>query len=145
MAPLTILDRVNLCYAKASEIIAKPTPYSFGGGHPGFAPSLGATGIGYDCSGFASAVLKAGGILAVPEAKISLATEEFYIWGQAGQGKYLTIWVRNDAVQQHVFLDFSHRDGLSHRYAEAPHAPLNCWWITEETFTNFIPRHWKNS
>lgn len=140
--------RLDLCYAEAGRIIAAPTPYVFGGGHPGFAPSTGlpdenpSSLVGYDCSGFASAVLKAGGLLAIPEARLALDTAEFVSWGLPGEGAYLTLWVRNDAIQQHCFLDFHGRAGWSHRYAEAPHAPLLCRWDSGESFTGFAPRHW---
>jgi cell wall-associated NlpC family hydrolase len=144
-----MLDRVKQSYAEAAAIIAKPTPYRYAGGHNvEFAPSLsyaegiGAKGAGLDCSSFASIVLRAGGILSIPRATLPLDTTDFLKWGLAGEGDYLTLWVRSDAIQDHVFLDF-HGDPLfTHRYCEAPHPGLDCRWLSSESFTGFSPRRW---
>jgi hypothetical protein len=95
-----------------------------------------ADGIVVHNSGFASAVLKAGGLLANPPAKIALDVAGFERWGVPGQGE-LTVWVRNDSVQEHCFLEFK---GFQHRYCEASHPGTNCRWLEYETFTDFIPR-----
>jgi hypothetical protein len=129
-------DRVALAYDQAAWIIHRPTPYLFGGGHPGIGgPKL-------DCSGFASWVLQAGGILSIPHAKVALDTEEFESWGIAGPGKLLTVWVRDSGGVDHMFLEFH---GKPHRYCEAPHTGENCMWFSSADTTGYNPRHWPNS
>jgi hypothetical protein len=144
-----MLQRLEQCYRQADAIINKPTPYRFAGGHNAqFAPSLSydhginAPGAGLDCSSFASIVLRAGGILASPRAQWPLSTAELIRWGQPGEGEFLTVWVRNDAIQEHCFLDFHRHTAFKHQYCEAPHPGLDCRWLAAESFTSFEPRHW---
>jgi hypothetical protein len=139
MAPNDSLAvRIDRCYVEAGAIIARHIPYVFGGGHPGFGPS--GDPAGYDCSGFASAVLKAGGLLANPPAKVALDVADFEKWGVAGRGE-LTLWVRNDSVQQHCFLDFyGFAREYEHRYCEASHPGTYVRWLKLETFSDFLPR-----
>ena len=145
---MTMLDRVRWSYASASAIIARPVPYQFSGGHNAeFAPSLsyaegiGAPGAGVDCSSFASIVLRAGGILAIPRAPLPLDTADFLTWGLVGKGEYLTLWVRNDAEVEHCFLEFA----FPHRFCEAPHTGENCHWFTNADTSTFTARHWSRT
>lgn len=57
-------------------------PYVYGGGHGSFAGP-------YDCSGLVSAVLHAGGFLGSP-----MTTDGLKVYGEGGDGKYITIGVR---------------------------------------------------
>ena len=150
----TMLVRVSACYRRADEIIG-PAPYSrmrysYGGGHPGFGPSFGILQdthvLGEDCSGFASDVLHAGGILSIPAAKRAIDTEEFLRYGRPGAGKWLTVHVRNDpdpAGVHHMRLDFHGHPEFTHRYCEAPHDGAFVQWLDgEPDFTGYIARHW---
>jgi hypothetical protein len=61
-------------------------PYVYGGGHGGRAPTSG-----YDCSGFVSAVLHAGGYLGEPVDTTALPSQPGIL---AGPGNHVTIYDR---------------------------------------------------
>jgi hypothetical protein len=90
--------QVGAAYAKAVEIDRRQYDYAYGGGRsPAFQGP-------FDCSGFASAVLRAGdlGITTV------LDTVAFGRWGQAGRGTYLTVWVKPlPGRNGHMFIEFT--------------------------------------
>ncbi|HET9719979.1 MAG TPA: lytic murein transglycosylase [Solirubrobacteraceae bacterium] len=75
-------------------------PYVWGGGHSSF--SL--ISSGYDCSGFVSAVLHAGGYLQIPVTTQSLPGQPLI---KPGPGRYVTIFDRTylSAAQDHVIID----------------------------------------
>ena len=90
----------DACYAKAEELALKRWPYVFGGGHTvDFEPSFGIApqvdGIGYDCSGFDSAIVHAG---CPGELRRPLATHEIERWGFPGIGEWMTWWVANRII-----------------------------------------------
>jgi peptidoglycan hydrolase-like protein with peptidoglycan-binding domain len=60
-------------------------PYRFGGGHQNWQDT------GYDCSGSVSFALHGAGLLDTP-----LASYDFYTWGEAGPGQWVTIYARDD-------------------------------------------------
>ncbi|HEY2574065.1 MAG TPA: peptidoglycan endopeptidase [Verrucomicrobiaceae bacterium] len=62
-------------------------PYIYGGGHHSFMCR------GYDCSGTASFVLHAAGVLPAP-----IASDEFLHFGAPGPGKWITIYARRGHV-----------------------------------------------
>jgi len=134
--------RYDMVYEFCAGCVEKEIPYAYGGGHgePPFEPSPGEPPnedvIGYDCAGLVSAALHAGGLLAKPAARAALVVAQLAVWGKAGQGE-ITVWVRNDRVQQHCFFEFS---GYEHRYCEASHPGTNVRWLPAETFTGFLPR-----
>jgi cell wall-associated NlpC family hydrolase len=66
------------------------TPYLWGGGHGKWLDT------GYDCSGSVSFALAAAGLLNAP-----LASGPLMSWGEAGKGKWVTIY----ANAGHVFLE----------------------------------------
>lgn len=104
---------VQKAFAAAKRIDARDTRYSWGGGHNAqFAPS--GPNNGYDCSGFVSAVLHAGGFL-----DRAMGTGELIRQGKPGKGRVLTMWVREtgDPHQSHTFLTFETGSGTV--YAEA--------------------------
>jgi hypothetical protein len=75
-------------------------PYVWGGGH-----STWGIQSGYDCSGFVSAVLHAGGYLRVPVTTQSLPAVPSV---RFGPGRYVTIFDRTDgggAADDHVVID----------------------------------------
>ena len=82
----------------ANSLIGKP--YVFGGGHAGFGPSSG-----YDCSGFVSAVLHAGGYLSAPADTTSLPSQAGI---EAGPGQYVTIFDRAQPGENgHVIIEIN--------------------------------------
>jgi hypothetical protein len=56
-------------------------PYAYGGGHGSFRADA------YDCSGSVSYALAAAGLLSAP-----LDSTSFESWGQAGVGKWITVY-----------------------------------------------------
>jgi hypothetical protein len=64
-------------------------PYKWGGGHAQLIDS------GYDCSGTVSYVLREAGLISG-----CLASKEYFNYGEAGPGKWITIYVRRG----HVFM-----------------------------------------
>jgi cell wall-associated NlpC family hydrolase len=80
----------------ANSLVGKP--YVWGGGHAGFGPSSG-----YDCSGFVSAVLHAGGYLSEPADTTSLPSQPGIL---PGPGQYVTIYDRAQPGQTgHVIIE----------------------------------------
>lgn len=74
---------VAAAYERAVEIDRRGFKYSYGGGHD---PAI--TGP-YDCSGAVSAILKAAGVIDAPVDTVALGR-----LGRAGEGQYLTIYVK---------------------------------------------------
>lgn len=64
------------------EIASQHFPYVYGGGHGSFSGP-------YDCSGFVSAILHAGGLTGS-----TMTTDSLKGWGEEGAGKNVTIGVR---------------------------------------------------
>ena len=64
-------------------------PYKWGGGHARHYDS------GYDCSGTVSYVLREAGLM-----KGSLPSKGFFSYGKKGEGRWITIYIRNG----HVFM-----------------------------------------
>ena len=79
-AMVKVQDMVRM----ADSLLGKP--YILGGGHASWAPSSG-----YDCSGFVSAVLHAGGYLHEPVATTNLPEQAGIL---SGPGKIVTIYDR---------------------------------------------------
>jgi cell wall-associated NlpC family hydrolase len=76
--------RVTAMVNEADSLVGKP--YVYGGGHSGWGPQTG-----YDCSGFVSAVLHAGGLLTSPVDTTALPSQP----GMAsGPGQYVTVYDR---------------------------------------------------
>jgi cell wall-associated NlpC family hydrolase len=89
--------QVQAMVGEANSLLGKP--YVWGGGHSGWSPQSG-----YDCSGFVSAVLHAGGYLSAPQDTQTLPSQP----GIAnGPGRYVTIYDRTDAgmSDNHVIID----------------------------------------
>lgn len=81
---------------EANSLIGKP--YVWGGGHSGWGPQAG-----YDCSGFVSAVLHAGGYLTSPQDTTTLPSAPGI---EPGPGQVVTIYDRNESGQEgHVIID----------------------------------------
>ncbi len=76
--------RVSAMVNEADSLVGKP--YVYGGGHSGWGPQTG-----YDCSGFVSAVLHAGGFLTSPVDTTALPSQPGMV---SGPGQYVTVYDR---------------------------------------------------
>jgi cell wall-associated NlpC family hydrolase len=79
-APAQVQAMTNM----ANSLVGKP--YVIGGGHGGWGPQSG-----YDCSGFVSAVLHAGGYLSQPVDTTALPSQAGM---EPGPGQYVTVYDR---------------------------------------------------
>jgi hypothetical protein len=86
-APASAPTAVKQVIAAANHI--RTTPYIWGGGH------LAWVANGYDCSGSVSYALHGGKLLESP-----LVSGSFMNWGEAGPGKWITIY----ANKAHVYM-----------------------------------------
>lgn len=93
-------QRLSAMVKAADSLVGKP--YVWGGGHSSFGPQSG-----YDCSGFVSAVLHAGGFLNSPQTTQTLPSQP----GIAqGPGKFVTIFDRTNGGtpgNDHVIIDLN--------------------------------------
>jgi hypothetical protein len=87
VAPASAPAAVKRVIASANHI--RTTPYIWGGGHLRWASA------GYDCSGAVSYALHGGKLLESP-----LVSGSFMTWGEAGPGKWITIY----ANKEHVYM-----------------------------------------
>jgi cell wall-associated NlpC family hydrolase len=76
--------RVSAMVNEANSLVGKP--YIVGGGHSGWGPQSG-----YDCSGFVSAVLHAGGFLTSPVDTTALPSQPGMV---SGPGQSVTVYDR---------------------------------------------------
>jgi cell wall-associated NlpC family hydrolase len=92
----------------ANSLVGKP--YVYGGGHGSWAPQAG-----YDCSGFVSAVLHAGGYLSQPVDTTALPQQSGM---EPGPGQYVTVYDRALPGQSgHVIIEIDgqfYESGGSH-------------------------------
>ena len=92
----------------ANSLVGKP--YVSGGGHGGWGPQSG-----YDCSGFVSAVLHAGGYLSQPVDTTALPSQAGM---ESGPGQYVTVYDRALPGQSgHVIIEINgqfYESGGSH-------------------------------
>ncbi len=92
----------------ANSLVGKP--YVYGGGHSGWGPQSG-----YDCSGFVSAVLHAGGYLSQPVDTTALPNQPGM---ESGPGQYVTVYDRALPGQSgHVIIEINgqfYESGGSH-------------------------------
>jgi len=98
----TALQRMQ---AEAQGIVSKGYPYTWGGGHSQLGVPSGDP-PGFDCSGFVSAILGAGGYLNSPQTTSGLHGNA----GKLSPGKGLvTVWDRYMGVQgqEHVIIDLA--------------------------------------
>ena len=100
--------RVQAMVNMADSLVGKP--YVWGGGHGGWGPQSG-----YDCSGFVSAVLHAGGYLSQPVDTTSLPQQPGM---EPGPGQYVTVYDRAQPGQSgHVIIEINgqfYESGGSH-------------------------------
>jgi peptidoglycan hydrolase-like protein with peptidoglycan-binding domain len=99
---------------QAGNVIAH-MPYRFGGGHQNWQDT------GYDCSGSVSYALHGAGLLDTP-----LASYDFYTWGEAGPGQWVTIYAKDSHAYMVVAglrYDTAASKGGGSRWTAAPRAP----------------------
>ena len=100
--------RIKAMRAMADSLLG--LPYVWGGGHSDFTRQPG-----YDCSGFVSAVLHAGGYLTAPADTTSLPSQPGMV---AGPGQYVTVYDRAPPGQNgHVIIEIGgqfYESGGSH-------------------------------
>lgn len=128
--------KIMKAYRRADAIDGKSQSYKWGGGHGSFNDSGG-----YDCSGFVSSCLHAAGLLDSPQATPGLVG-----WGDAGRGKHMTVWVKENGNPRmsHTFLTFDIKGKT--RYAEAGGAESgHTGWHRARSTSGFQPRHWPNT
>jgi cell wall-associated NlpC family hydrolase len=90
--------QVQAMVNEADSLVGKP--YVYGGGHSGWGPQAG-----YDCSGFVSAVLHAGGYLSSPQDTVTLPSQPGM---ESGPGQYVTIYDRALSGENgHVIIDIN--------------------------------------
>jgi Transglycosylase SLT domain len=92
--------RLKLSAMRTMTRLLNGDPYVWGGGHGGW-QIVG----GYDCSGFVSAVLHAGGYLTMPVSTASLPSQPGIV---PGPGKFVTIFDRTNSgsmSSDHVILN----------------------------------------
>jgi cell wall-associated NlpC family hydrolase len=103
-APAQVQAMTNM----ANSLVGKP--YVYGGGHSGWGPQSG-----YDCSGFVSAVLHAGGYLSQPVDTTALPSQAGM---ESGPGQYVTVYDRALPGQSgHVIIEINgqfYESGGSH-------------------------------
>jgi hypothetical protein len=98
------------------------TPYIWGGGHGKWLDK------GYDCSGSVSFALASAGLLSS-----TLTSGQLAQWGEAGKGKWVTIYANNG----HVFLEVA---GI--RFDTGAQRVTGSRWANEGRSTaGFVPRH----
>jgi hypothetical protein len=88
VAPRSAPNAIKRVIAAANRI--RTTPYIWGGGHGAWQDK------GYDCSGSVSYALHGGKLLEAP-----LVSGSFMTWGEAGPGKWITIY----ANKEHVYME----------------------------------------
>jgi hypothetical protein len=94
--------RAKIAAMKTTTQLLNGLPYVYGGGHGGWAAS-----VGYDCSGFVSAVLHSAGYLAEPVTTQTLPGQPGIL---PGPGRFVTIFDRTDAPttsEDHVIIDIN--------------------------------------
>lgn len=90
--------RIQAMVQEAQSLVGKP--YVWGGGHSSWGPQSG-----YDCSGFVSAVLHAGGYLNSPQDTTTLPSATGI---ESGPGRYVTIYDRSlPGAAGHVIIEIA--------------------------------------
>jgi RNA polymerase sigma-70 factor (ECF subfamily) len=125
-------------YRAAHDLAREDRAYRFGGGHHKSLPSIRPREP-LDCSAATSLVLYRAGLLEPPLALTSARLAEE--WGEAGEGRYVTVW----ANEEHVWIEFNLEYDHAERFDPTPlrRAPGTSWLASRETNKRgFSPRHW---
>ncbi|HEX3737709.1 MAG TPA: hypothetical protein VHV53_09220 [Solirubrobacterales bacterium] len=122
VAPASAPTAVKRVIAAANHI--RTTPYIWGGGHLRWASN------GYDCSGSVSYALHGGKLLEAP-----LVSGSFMTWGEAGPGKWITLY----ANKEHVYMEVA---GLRWDTGGDPPGITGPRWHAERFLASgFVVRH----
>jgi Putative peptidoglycan binding domain len=111
--PADAPEQVRKVIAAGNEIAHKP--YRYGGGHGSWNDS------GYDCSGSVSYALHGGSLLSR-----AMPSGSFTSWGEAGEGKWITIYAHGGHMYMTVAglrFDTSGRASTGSRWQEEPRSP----------------------
>ena len=120
VAPEGAPDVVKRIIAAANQIAT--TPYRYGGGHGSWTDS------GYDCSGSVSYALHGAGLLSA-----SMPSGGFTSWGDAGAGRWVTIY----ANAGHMYMVVA---GL--RFDTSGHSAAGTRWQADmRSSAGFVVRH----
>jgi RNA polymerase sigma-70 factor (ECF subfamily) len=125
-------------YRAAQALSREDRPYRYGGGH-GLPLESIRPREALDCSAAASLVLARAGLFDPGPAWSSGRLAES--WGEAGEGRYMTVW----ANAEHVFLEFRLDSDRGQRFDPTPsrfrphRAQLSS---APEPGGEFLPRHW---
>lgn len=134
--------RVLAIRAALVRIAVEHWPYIFGGGHHEgkLGPSVGEDTAdkrkGLDCSGAISWALSLAKVLGY---SYPLSTAGLIKWAAAGEGAYITVWVRNDKFVQHAVIQVKHL-GTPTEWFEAGHSGMTVGWIKDFDPTGYTPR-----
>ena len=122
MAPANLPGQVQYAVAAGNYIQSKP--YVRGGGHRSLED------YAYDCSGSVSYMLIKGGMLKRP-----LSSKEFASFGEAGPGRFITIYVKPG---EHVFMSVCglRMDTSGGSEGEGPR-----WRASARSMNGFTMRH----
>jgi len=128
-------DKVMTMHDFVDAEDARDYAYAWGGGHASFQRP-------YDCSGFVSAILHAGGLLDAPEA-----TGQLSKWGKLGEGNFFTVWVKDlpNPHLSHTFMTFTlqGKNKGKQEFAEAGGAESShTGWHKSRNKSGFVPRRW---
>jgi len=103
-AAATATAKTKLAAMQGMASMLKGKPYQTGGGHSGFLANE-LQQIGFDCSGFVSAVLHAGGYLSSPVDTVALPSQPGIA---SGPGSLVTIYDRDKPGDLgHVIIDLA--------------------------------------
>ncbi|HEU4979009.1 MAG TPA: peptidoglycan-binding protein [Solirubrobacteraceae bacterium] len=120
IAPASAPDAVKQIIAAGNAIAHKP--YRYGGGHGSWTDS------GYDCSGSVSYALHGAGLLSRP-----LASYDYYGWGQAGPGQWVTLYTNDGHIYMIVAGLRFDTSGLS--------ADGTRWHTSSRPTSGYVVRH----
>jgi cell wall-associated NlpC family hydrolase len=121
LAPPDAPEAVQSVINAANQIVGRP--YVWGGGHAGF------YSYGYDCSGSVSWALH--GAALIPEPLTSGSLEG---WGEAGPGKWITVYANAD----HTFMEV---DGLRWDTVGDARGTGPRWHLMPTSTAGFVARH----
>ncbi|MFT3865693.1 MAG: hypothetical protein QM729_15610 [Solirubrobacterales bacterium] len=121
LAPPDAPEAVQQVINAANQIIGRP--YIWGGGHASF------YSYGYDCSGSVSFALHGAGL--IPEPLTSGSLEG---WGEAGPGKWITVYANAD----HTFMEVA---GLRFDTVGDERGTGPRWHLMPNSTAGFVARH----
>jgi hypothetical protein len=138
-APLPVMlppESVLVTYSTADALAALLYPYAWDGGHEQLGVASAGPPAGFDCTGWADAILDGGNLLGRPDAPNTEGLED---WGEPGEGRWLTLWLIDTPELQHCVLEF--KLPFKHRWTVAAHTGTICGWVTSFSTAGYHARH----